>query len=77
MGKVWKIVGVAGAVAGVAYLANSDNRDLIKNKFNWFNESYLKGLAKPNEIEDAKMVDEGAMTSVKYYNDQQQTEEEK
>lgn len=76
MGKVWKIVGVAGAVAGVAYLASSDNRDLIKNKFNWFNESYLKGLAKPDKIEEAKMVDEGAMTSVQYYNDQQQISEE-
>ncbi len=72
MGKIGKIIGVAGAVAGVVYLANSDNREKIKQQFTKFNESYLKGLAKPSEAEDAKMVDEGAMTSVQYYNDVQE-----
>lgn len=76
MGKIGKIVGVAGAVAGVAYLANSNNREKIKQQFNKFNESYLKNLAKPTESEDAKMVDEGAMTSVQYYNEVQEESNE-
>ncbi|MCJ7842453.1 hypothetical protein MUB24_16415 [Lederbergia sp. NSJ-179] len=76
MGKIGKIVGVAGAVAGVAYLANSGNREKLKKQFNKFNASYLKGLAKPSELEDAKMVDEGAMTSVQYYNELQEKSEE-
>lgn len=42
-------------------------------------ESYLKKLGKPGtigNIEDAKMVDEGAMTSIQYYNKLQEEAEE-
>lgn len=80
MGKFGKIIGVAGAVAGAAYLSSSGNREKIKSQFtkavSKFNSSYIRGLGKPSEIEDAKMVDEGAMTSVKYYNEQQEESDE-
>lgn len=80
MGKFGKIIGVAGAVAGAAYLSSSENREKIKSQFtkavNKFNSSYLKDLGKPSELEDAKMVDEGAMTSVQYYNKLQEKPKE-
>ncbi|MBP2079603.1 hypothetical protein [Oceanobacillus polygoni] len=73
MGKLTKLVGVAGAVAGVTYLSKSEK---VKGQFDKaiekFNSSYMKNLGKPSNIDDAKMVDEGAMTSVQYYNEQQE-----
>ncbi|MBO0996031.1 hypothetical protein [Bacillus sp. SD088] len=76
MGKFGKIIGVAGAVAGATYLSSSENREKIKSQFtkvvSKLNSSYIKDLGKPSEVEDAKMVDEGAMTSVQYYNELQE-----
>lgn len=76
MGKFGKILGVAGAVAGAAYLSNSENREKVKKHWestiHKINPAYLKNLAKPKDMEDAKMVDEGAMTSVQYYNETQE-----
>lgn len=76
MGKLTKAVGVAGAVAGVAYLSKSENRDKVKIQMNKviskLNSEYVKELGKPVEIADANMVDEGAMTSVQYYNELQE-----
>lgn len=72
MGKFKKVVGVAGVVAGAAYLSKSENRQKVKGQLDKvlksFNKSYVKDLGKPSDIDDAKMVDEGAMTSVQYYN---------
>ena len=42
-------------------------------------EEYLQRLGKPGvtgHMEDAKMVDEGALTSIQYYNKLQEKEEE-
>ncbi|QDI90759.1 hypothetical protein EPH95_05840 [Salicibibacter halophilus] len=81
MGKVTKAVGVAGAVAGAAYLSKSENRQKVKRQLAKItgkeNSSYLKKLGKPSDIDDANMVDEGAMTSVQYYNrlQEEKTEE--
>lgn len=76
MGKLTKAIGVAGAVAGVAYLSKSENRDKVKVQMNKviskLNSEYVKELGKPVEIADANMVDEGAMTSVQYYNELQE-----
>lgn len=76
MGKLTKAVGVAGAVAGAAYLSKSENRDKVKIQMNKviskLNSEYVKELGKPVEIADANMVDEGAMTSVQYYNELQE-----
>ncbi|MGK7377309.1 hypothetical protein ACSFXN_05670 [Planococcus sp. 1R117A] len=76
MGKITKLVGVAGAVAGSAYLAKSENRKKVKGQLNKavekLNTKYVRNLGKPSDIPDAEMVDEGAMTSVQYYNRLQQ-----
>ncbi|AXF55613.1 hypothetical protein [Salicibibacter kimchii] len=72
MGKVTKAVGVAGAIAGAAFLSKNENRQKVKRQLAKImgkeNSSYLKNSGKPSDIEDANMVDEGAMTSVQYYN---------
>ncbi|QQK80722.1 hypothetical protein HUG20_13000 [Salicibibacter cibi] len=72
MGKVTKAVGVAGAVAGAVYLSKGENRQKVKRQLAKIqgkeDSSYLKNLGKPSDIEDANMVNEGAMTSVQYYN---------
>ncbi|RST72504.1 hypothetical protein D4T97_015715 [Siminovitchia acidinfaciens] len=72
MGKFTKLVGVAGVVTGAAYLSKSENRRKVQGQLNKaikrLNSSYVKNLGKPSNIDDAEMVDEGAITSVRYYN---------
>lgn len=76
VGKLTKAIGIAGAVAGAAYLAKGENRNKVKVQLdkviNKLNSQYIKELGKPADIADAKMVDEGAMTSVQYYNELQE-----
>lgn len=74
MGKLTKVVGIAGVAAGAAYLSKSENRKKVKVLLDKaFGKkdpsSYITQLGRPSDIDDAKMVDEGAMTSVQYYND--------
>lgn len=75
MGKLTKAVGVAGVVAGAAYLSKSENRRKAKSQLdkviNKLGSQYVKDWGKPEGIDDANMVDEGAMTSVQYYNELQ------
>lgn len=79
MGKFIKAVGAAGVVAGSVYLSKSENRKKVKGHLskvvNNLNTSYVKNLGKPTDIEDSEMVDEGALTSVRYYNKLQQKSE--
>lgn len=90
MGKLKKTLGIAGAAAGaavgVAYLSKSENREKVKKIVGLGNESdpYFKKIGRPGAVgatDDAKMVDEGALTSVQYYNELQDnttdTEKEK
>lgn len=77
MGKFKKAVGAAGLAAGVAYLSKKENRQKLKKQLDhtiskFRKPSKVKGLGKPIDIADAKMVDEGAMTSVQYYNEWQE-----
>ncbi|MFC7366612.1 MULTISPECIES: hypothetical protein [Bhargavaea] len=76
MGKLTKLVGAAGLVAGAAYLTNEENRRNVKKQIDEairvFNPDYKKELGKPADIDDAEMVSEGAMTSVQYYNQSQE-----
>lgn len=76
LGKIIKAIGAAGAVAGTVYLSKSKNRKQVKGQLNKalnkLNTSYVKNLGKPSDINDADMIDEGAMTSVRYYNELQQ-----
>lgn len=77
MGKVTKLIGAACVVAGVAYLSKEDNREKVKSGIDkavdkagsWTKDPYTLHLGKPDEEQDANMVDEGAMTSVQYYNE--------
>ena len=73
MSKLKIAIGAAGIAASVAYLSDKENRsklkkqiDQIVSKFNA--KSNRRERGKPVDIADAKMVDEGAMTSVQYYN---------
>ena len=77
MGKLKIAIGAAGIAASIAYLSDKDNRsklkkqlDQIVSKFN--TKSNRRERGKPIDIADAKMVDEGAMTSVQYYNEWQE-----
>ena len=76
MGKLTKAIGVAGVVAGAAYLSKSENRKKAKVQLdkviNKLGSQYVKDWGKPQEMNDANMVDEGAMTSVQYYNELQE-----
>ncbi|SDE22789.1 hypothetical protein SAMN04488126_10585 [Bhargavaea beijingensis] len=76
MGKLTKLAGAAGLVAGAAYLTKEENRKKVKNRIDEairvFNPDYKKELGKPADIDDAEMVSEGAMTSVQYYNQYQE-----
>lgn len=76
LGKLSKAIGVAGVVAGAAYLSKSENRENVKKQINKVitkvNPQYTKKLGKPRDIQDAAMVDEGALTSVQYYNELQE-----
>lgn len=83
---------IAGLAAGAyAYFSKKDNREKAmvafnntKAKVNSFMESQKHnnsdltpaGHPDPHDISDNKMVDEGAMTSVQYYNDEVQDKEE-
>lgn len=74
IGKLTKAVGIARVAAGAAYLSKSENRQKVKSLLGKaFRKkdpsSYITQLGRPTDIADAKMVDEGAMTSVQYYND--------
>lgn len=79
MGKITKLVGAAGAVAGTAYLSKSENRKKVKGQLNRavkkLNMKYYRNLGKPSDLDDSDMVGEGAMTSVQYYNKLQQKSE--
>ncbi|MGM7700870.1 hypothetical protein ACSVDE_04035 [Pseudalkalibacillus sp. Hm43] len=81
------VSGVAASLAGVAtyYLKDRSNRikmketfnDLtskIKERTNGYSDSNvpLDKAGEPQDLEDSKMVDEGAQTSVDYYNKTQQ-----
>lgn len=87
MGKLTKTIGIAGAAAGAAagavYLSKSENREKMVTQLEKLvgkeNKEYIKKLGRPGaygETDDAKMVDEGALTSVQYYNKLQEEEEE-
>lgn len=85
MGKLTKTLGAVGVVAGAAYLAKEENREKVKQQVNKTikklksssDQSYIKNLGKPKDARDAEMVDEGAMTSVQYYNKLQENENTK
>jgi len=77
MGKLKIAIGAAGIAASIAYLSDRENRSKLKKQLDQimtrFNtKSNMKERGKPTEIADAKMVDEGAMTSVQYYNEWQE-----
>lgn len=83
MGKVTKTIGIAGAAAGAAagamYLSKSENRSKLKQQIEKIvgkeNSDFVKKLGRPGTqgaTEEAKMVDEGALTSVQYYNELQE-----
>lgn len=72
MRKRTKLLIGAGLAAGVLYATKSQNRKMIlgqlENAVNkWTDDDYIINLGKPDELRDANMVDEGAMTSVLYY----------
>ncbi|MER2260413.1 MAG: hypothetical protein ABS934_00260 [Psychrobacillus sp.] len=77
---------LAGLAAGAyAYFRKKENRDKAmeafnntKNKVNSFMEAQKQGVQEegtgnpnPYHEEDSNMVSEGAMTSVKYYNEEE------
>lgn len=80
---------LAGLAAGAyAYFSKPENRDKAmvafnntKTKVNSFIESQKlnqtnstkQGHSDPHDVDDNNMVDEGAMTSVQYYNDEVQS----
>jgi hypothetical protein len=80
LGKIKKtlgIAGAAGAVAGAAYLSKSENREKVKKLVGLGDQSYVKKIGRPGAVgakDDAKMVDEGALTSVQYYNKLQEAQ---
>lgn len=77
MGKVTKLIGAAGILAGAAYLSKEENQKAVKRGVDkviekassWTDDPYTIHLGKPEDEHDANMVDEGAMTSVLYYNE--------
>lgn len=77
MGKKTKLVSAVGIAAGAAYLSKGKNRQKVKDGIDksvgktksWTKDTYIINLGKPEEPRDSNMVDEGAMTSVQYYND--------
>lgn len=60
MSKIKKVAGAASLALGAAYLLNK------RKKAN------AKKLGKPYDIQDANMVNEGALTSIQYYNEMQE-----
>ncbi|CAD2071405.1 hypothetical protein GCM10007275_15030 [Jeotgalicoccus coquinae] len=70
MRKRTKFIIGAGLAAGALYASKTETGQLIKGAMNkWTDDDYIINLGKPNEARDANMVDEGAMTSVLYYNE--------
>lgn len=70
MRKRTKFIIGAGLAAGALYASKTETGQLIKGAVNkWTDDDYIINLGKPNEARDANMVDEGAMTSVLYYNE--------
>lgn len=83
MSKVTKTIGIAGVAAGAAagamYLSKSENRSKLKQQIEKIvgkeNSDFVKKLGRPGAqgaTDEAKMVDEGALTSVQYYNELQE-----
>lgn len=84
---------LAGLAAGAyAYFSKQENRDKAmvafsntKTKINSFLESQKlnkmdmtnEGHPDPHDVADNKMVNEGAMTSVQYYNEEVQNQDKK
>lgn len=70
MRKRTKFIIGAGLAAGALYASKTETGELIKGAVNkWTDDDYIINLGKPDEARDANMVDEGAMTSVLYYNE--------
>lgn len=70
MRKRTKFIIGAGLAAGALYASKTETGQLIKGAMNkWTDDDYIINLGKPNEVRDSNMVDEGAMTSVLYYNE--------
>lgn len=70
MRKRTKLIIGAGLAAGVLYASKTETRQLVLGAVQkWTDDDYIINLGKPNEARDANMVDEGAMTSVLYYNE--------
>lgn len=68
MRKRTKLIIGAGLAAGVLYASKTETRQLVLGAVNkWTDDDYIINLGKPDEVRDANMVDEGAMTSVLYY----------
>lgn len=74
MKKRTKLIIGAGLAAGVLYASKKETKQFILaqaastiNK--WTDDDYIINFGKPENIRDANMVDEGAMTSVQYYYD--------
>lgn len=77
MGKLKVAIGAAGLAASVVFLSNKENRSKLKSQVNQMmrkfdTKSNIGDIGQPTDIPDAKMVDEGAMTSVQYYNEWQE-----
>lgn len=84
---------IAGlAAAAFAFLRKPENREKAKTEFNNLKtkvNSYMDsstaskstygtaGNPDPQDVDDNKMVDEGAMTSVQYYNEEVQDKSDK
>lgn len=85
MGKLTKLVCTAGLVTGAVYLSKEENREKVKESINkalgksnaWTDDEYVIELGKPSEERDSDMVEEGALTSVQYYNDLREKASEK
>lgn len=70
MRKRTKFIIGAGLAAGVLYASKTEAGEIIRDAVNkWTDDDYIINLGKPDERRDANMVDEGAMTSVLYYNE--------
>ncbi|AIY06883.1 hypothetical protein Plano_2918 [Planococcus sp. PAMC 21323] len=75
MKKKTKVLGLAGLAAGTIYLAKSKKQKKAKDldiDMKDLKTQYVKNLGKPSDIDDSDMVEEGALTSVQYYNRLQQ-----
>lgn len=77
MKKVTKLIETAGLVTDAGDLSKEayretvieDINEVLKDPKPWTDDKYVINLGKPTEAYDSNMVDEGAMTSVLYYND--------